>query len=157
MELLQTLSDWQVAGLLRRSAILYPLVNAAHILGIALLFGAIATLDLRLLGAFRGHALGQLGPPLQRVAAAGLAVAAVTGALLFTTRPLAYAENPAFLLKLGLVALGVVNAALLHRGGLWRRALAAGEAPAALKAAALLSLLAWIAAVLAGRWIGFLQ
>jgi hypothetical protein len=126
-------------------------VNATHIIGIALLFGAVATLDLRLLGAFRGQQLAELGPPLQRVAAAGLLLAALTGALLFTTRPTAYAGNPAFLLKLGLVGLGAANALLLHRRGLWRRALASGEAPLALKAAALVSLLSWIAAVLAGR------
>ncbi|MFC7609638.1 hypothetical protein [Teichococcus aestuarii] len=38
----------------------------------------------------------------------------------------------------------------------WRRALAEGETGAALRVAALLSLLVWTLAVLAGRWIGFL-
>ena len=74
MGALEALSDWPVAALLRQSAILYPLVNAAHILAIGLLFGAIATLDLRLLGAFRGTSLAQLGPPLERVAGTGLSL-----------------------------------------------------------------------------------
>lgn len=118
------LSDWPVAAALRRSDLAYPLVSAAHILSLALLVGAIATLDLRLLGVFPGHSVGGLGPPLSRVAAAGLALAAVTGFLLFSVRPAAYAQNPAFLIKLCLLGAGIGNALLLHRGAHWRRALA---------------------------------
>lgn len=134
----------------------YALANAAHILSIGLLWGAVATLDLRLLGAFATHPLAHLGPPLRRMAMAGLGAAVLTGALLFAVRPLAYAENPAFLAKLGLVVLGVGNALLLGRGRAWRAALAGAPVPLPLRAAALVSLLAWLAAVLAGRWIGFL-
>lgn len=157
MGALQALADWPVAALLRQSAILYPLVNAAHILAIGLLFGAIATLDLRLLGAFRGASLGQIAPPLQRVAGTGLALAALTGLLLFSTRPLAYVENPAFLAKLGLIGLAVANLAALRLNRHWRRALAGEAVHGSVRAAALGSLLAWVAAVVAGRWIGFLQ
>lgn len=155
--MLEALAAWPVAAALRRSAILYPLVNAAHILGIGLLIGSIASLDLRLLGAFRTVPLAQVGPMLSRVAGFGLLLAVVTGALLFSTRPGAYAGNPAFLAKLGLVALGVANAAALRLGRGWPAVLAGAPVPPGLRAAALLSLLVWIAAILAGRWIGFLQ
>lgn len=155
--MLEALAAWPVAAALRASPTLYPLVNAAHVLGIGLLLGAAATLDLRLLGGFRRAALDQIGPPLVRVAAAGLGLAAVTGFLLFTTRPVAYAENPAFLAKLGLVGLGLANIAWLHGAGAWRRALATGMVPGRLRAGAAVSLACWIAALLAGRWIGFLQ
>ena len=152
------MAGWPAAAFLRGSVAAYALVNAAHIMGIGLLFGAIATLDLRLLGAFSGHPVAHLGPPLRRVAAAGLALAVVTGVLLFTTRPLAYAANPAFLAKLGLVALGLLNVALLaHSGRHWQAALAGGPVHPAVRGAALASLLAWAGAILAGRWIGFLQ
>ncbi|MGK7867876.1 DUF2214 domain-containing protein [Falsiroseomonas sp. E2-1-a20] len=132
-------------------------MNAAHILGIGLLFGAIATLDLRLLGAFRAAPLALFGPPLWRVAATGLALAAVTGFWLFTTRPGAYLENPAFLAKLGLIGAGLLNLALLHLRAPWRQALAGAPVAALVRAAALVSLLAWVGTVVAGRWIGFLQ
>lgn len=132
-------------------------MNAAHILGIGLLFGAIATLDLRLLGAFRAAPLALFGPPLARVAAAGLGLAALTGLWLFSTRPGAYLENPAFLAKLGLVGAGLVNLAVLRGNPGWRRALAGAAVPASVRAAALVSLLAWVGTVVAGRWIGFLQ
>lgn len=146
-----------MAAAIRASPTLYPLVNAAHILGLGLLIGAAATLDLRLLGAFGRHEIAALGPPLRRVAAAGLALAALTGLLLFSTRPHAYAENPAFLAKLALVGFGLANAGAIHLGGAWRRALASGAASPGLRAGAALSLLCWAGALLAGRWIGFLH
>lgn len=157
MQALDALAALPVAAWLRGSAVAYPLVNAAHIGAIGLLLGAIVTLDLRLLGLFRRHPLAHLGPPLRRVAATGLLLAAATGALLFSTRPLAYAENPAFLAKLGLVALGVLNVAILHRGPHWRRAVEGGPVHGSVRVAAAVSLLAWAGAVVAGRWIGFLQ
>ncbi len=151
------MAAWSVAAALRASPTLYPLVNAAHILGLGLLIGAAATLDLRLLGAFGRHGLAALGPPLRQVAAAGLALAACTGFLLFSTRPQAYAENPAFLAKLALVGLGLANVAVIHLTGAWRRAITSGMASPALRTGAALSLLCWVGALLAGRWIGFLQ
>ena len=49
--------DWlealPLAAWLRRPTPAYPLVNAAHILGIGLILGAILPLDLRLMGVFR--------------------------------------------------------------------------------------------------------
>ncbi|MCR0984679.1 DUF2214 domain-containing protein [Roseomonas populi] len=155
MDPLAALSDWSVAAALRRSAVLYPLVNAAHILGIGLLIGAITALDLRVLGAFRAAPLAVFGPPLVRVAGAGVALAVGTGFLLFSVRPAEYAANPAFLLKLGLVGLGLVNVLALRLGSGWRQALAGGPVGAAVRGGAVLSLLLWVGAVLAGRWIAF--
>jgi hypothetical protein len=154
---LEAISAWPLAAALRESAIAYPLVNAAHIAAFGLLLGAIATLDLRLLGAFQGQALRDLGPPLWRVAAWGLALAALTGLLLFSTRAPAYAENPAFLAKLGLIGLGLANVLALRLNPHWARALEGGAVHPSVRLSAALSLLAWLGAVLAGRWIGFLQ
>jgi hypothetical protein len=106
---------------------------------------------------FRSHPLAHLGPPLRRVAALGLLLAAATGFLLFSTRPLAYAENPAFLAKLGLIGLGAANVLLLAGNRHWRAALDGGPVHGSVRAAALVSLVVWVGAVIAGRWIGFLQ
>ena len=157
MDLLHAVAASPVAAALRDSAVAYPLVNAAHIISLGLLLGAVVTLDLRLLGAFRAHPLTHLGPPLWRVAAVGLGLAGVTGLMLFTTRAPAYAENPAFLAKLGLIGLGLLNVAALRFNRHWRAALAGGPPHPSIRLAALASLLAWVGAALAGRWIGFLQ
>jgi hypothetical protein len=63
---------------------LYPFVNAAHILGIALLVGAIIPVDLKILGLASGPPLGATARALTRFAAAGLALAIMTGFLLFS-------------------------------------------------------------------------
>jgi hypothetical protein len=151
------MAEWPVAAALRESGIAYPLVNAAHILSIGLLLGAIATLDLRMLGAFRATPAAALGPPLVRVASCGLGLAAATGVLLFSTRPLTYWENPAFGIKLGLIGLGLLNVLALRLNRHWRRTLDGGEVHGTVRISAVLSLALWVGAVVAGRWIGFLQ
>lgn len=155
MELLAGLGTWPGAVLLQRSGTAYLLVNASHILGIALLIGAIWPLDLRLLGLFRSVPVAALAPVLSRMAGIGLALALLTGAWLFTVRPVEYARNSAFLWKLGVLALALANIALQHRSAAYARALA-GEIAATVKLRALASLMLWLAVLLAGRWIGFL-
>ena len=155
--MLQVLSGSPVAQALRSSMVLYVFTNATHILAIGLVAGSLATLDLRLLGAFRATPVAALGPPLSRVAAFGVVLALTTGFLLFSVRPAEYVQNPAFLTKIALVALGVLNALLLHFGGRWRDILAGGAISPRVRISALLSLLTWIGAILAGRWIGFLE
>ena len=156
MEWLNGLSAWPVAELLRESTIVYATLNAAHIFSIGLLVGSIATLDLRILGAFRAVPLDALAP-LSRVAVTGLILAVVTGIALFTVRPVAYAQNPAFLVKIGLVAIGGANALILRASPAWKAACRSGSLTPVLRASAAISLVIWAGAVLAGRWIGFLQ
>jgi hypothetical protein len=157
MELLATLHDAGFAAALRRASVFYPFLNAFHILSIGLIVGAIGTLDLRLLGAFRAFSLSQLAPPLSRVAATGVGLTLVTGFFLFSVQPKAYAANQAFLMKVGLVAFGIVNALILHKTPAWRQALADGPVSAGAKAQAMLSLTIWTMAVIAGRWIAFVD
>lgn len=141
---------------LRRSGVFYLLVNAAHIGAIGLLIGSIVPLDLRLLGILKPNALAVLAPVLARTAATGLALAVLTGALLFSVRPLEYLENPAFLVKMALLAAGAVNAWLVHRGRAWAGVENGGRPTGMLRAQAGASLAFWLGCLIAGRWIGFL-
>ena len=156
IDLLEWLTATPLAAALRRSAILYMFVNAAHILSIGLLIGAILPLDLRLMGFFPSVPLSVIGPFLSRAAAVGVAAAMVTGFCLFSVRPLEYAGNPAFLAKLGLLALGVLNAGIVHAGYAWRKAMSGAVTAARLRIGAVISAATWLAAVVAGRWIGFI-
>ncbi len=119
---------------------LYPIVSALHLLGISLLIGPILIVDWALLR-------GRPGPweGLQKTAAAGFVLAAVTGAALFTVQASKYAWNPAFLSKLGLIALAGLN--LLAYRWIGR------DRP---RGFALCSLAIWLAALLSGRFIAFL-
>jgi len=132
-------------------------VNAAHILSIGIIVGSILPLDLRLLGLFRDVPIGVVGPYLSRSAAIGIALAIVTGFCLFSVRPVEYAGNPAFLTKMTLLVLGVLNAATLHLTPQWRDAIKGGPLSPRVRLSALLSMSIWTGAVLAGRWIGFLS
>jgi hypothetical protein len=150
MELLAAAEAWGPVAALRASRWTYAAVSAAHVAGVGLLFGAVAALDLRLLGLWRGAALEPLARVLADLAAAGLALAGVSGLALFAARAGEYVANPAFQIKAAVVALGVANALALR---------AAGWPPAGrsrrVRAGAALSLAAWSGAILAGRLIAF--
>lgn len=128
----------------------YASVNALHVLGIALLVGAIAALDLRLLGWRQALPLTALARLLQPVAMAGLLLALATGSLLFLADPTGYAAVPLFWIKLALAALAIANALLLNLGP--------GLAHASLRRLRLaggLSLSLWLATLAAGRFLAF--
>lgn len=109
-----TLEGLALAEWLRQSRWGYAAVNAAHVFGIALLVGAIVPVNLRLLGLWRSLALRPLYAMLARVAATGLALAIVTGTLLFSVRATEYIALELFLVKLVLVAVGALHATILH-------------------------------------------
>lgn len=154
--MLQAVEALPLATLLRGSGTAYLLVNATHILGIALLIGSILPLDLRLAGAFSRTPLPVIAPLLRGTALVGLTLAVLTGFALFTANPVEYAGNPAFRIKLALLAAALVNAALVTRGRGWAQVLSGASPPTALRLMAMLSALLWISILLAGRWIGFL-
>jgi hypothetical protein len=152
---LEWLGNLPHAELLRRFATLYLFVNAAHILGIGLLLGAILPLDLRLIGVLREGPMAVLAPFLVRVAAAGLAIAVLTGLMLFSVKPLEYADNPALWAKLGLITLGMVNVVIQHRARGWDAVRRGAEPGATVRMLAATSFAIWLATLVAGRWIGF--
>lgn len=121
-------------------------------LGAALLLGAIAVFDVAVLRASRF--VGAIGRAAWPIAAIGLVLQLLTGLVLFAAEATTMAWNPAFLGKLAAIAIGIANLALFH----WRfqGSIAEGLVIPGAKTQASLSLLAWTAAVLAGRGIAYL-
>ncbi|MCB5202940.1 DUF2214 domain-containing protein [Neorhizobium sp. T786] len=156
MEWLALLAETPLARALIVSPTVYLLVNAAHIMAIGMLFGSILALDLRLLGLFEKVPLQTVAVFLSRMAGKGVALAVLTGLCLFSVKPTEYIQNTAFLAKLGLVALGIGNALVVHVTPGWRAAVTQGSISAPLRVSAVISLVIWISAIVAGRWIGFL-
>jgi hypothetical protein len=142
---------------LRASIWLYPLVNTGHVVGIALLFGGITPLDLRLIGCWRAVPLAPLARILVPMAIAGLVVAVVTGVLLFATRPLDYVSEPLFGIKMACLTLAVLNALALRRSSRWGliHVTYGDTAPAAWKIVAAVSIVLWLAVITAGRLIAY--
>jgi hypothetical protein len=145
-----------LARALRDSVWVYPLVNAGHVLGIALLVGSIVPLDLRLMGIWRSTPLAPLWQVLTRVAAFGLAMAVACGALLFMARATEYAASDFFIAKMAVVGVAVMNALILR--GLVRANMAHAQAekpPRHVQISAGVSLIAWLSALTLGRLVGY--
>jgi hypothetical protein len=154
--MLGALAHWPGAVWLQDSGTAYLVVNAVHILGIGLILGAILPLDLRLMGLFRHTPLPVIAPFLSRMAAAGVVLALLTGFWLFSVQPDHYLGNTAFLAKLGVLALALVNIGLQHGHGGYRQVLKGGTIPWSVRLMAATSIGLWLGVLLAGRWIGFL-
>jgi hypothetical protein len=92
---------------------------------------------------------------LPRIAGAGLGLAIVTGALLFTVQPQDYASNRAFLAKAALVGTGAAHALYLRRTEAWCDLANGGAVDGYIRASAALSLVLWTAAIVAGRFIAY--
>jgi len=136
---------------LRNSTYVYPLVNALHVVGIALLFGGIVPLDLRLAGWRRDTGpIDPLARLLLPVAVFGLVLAAVTGLLLFATDARAYAGSTLFQAKILLIVLALANALSLRLID-WRRAGAARR----LALAGAASVVLWLGVIVLGRLVGY--
>jgi hypothetical protein len=127
----------------------YPALEAAHLVGVSAVLGALLVLHLRLLGLAKGldvRALARLALP---VVGAGFVLAASSGLLMFSSQPMDLLANRSFVLKMGLLILAAGNAASFHaRGGLQRRGLGA-------TLQSLLSLGLWIGVIITGRWIAY--
>jgi hypothetical protein len=144
------LGEW-----MRGSALAYPIVNVAHLLGLVLLVGPILLLDLRLMGFGRQFALPAVSPLLTAWAVAGLGLLIVAGFLMFAADAGPLLKNPIMQLKLVGIALGIANAALFRL--LWREHLADWDQrpPAIGRVQAMLSIAIWLCVGTLGRWIAY--
>ncbi len=98
----------------------YAIVNLAHVLGIATLFGSILVLDLRLIGVGRRLPLVAISSAVVPVATTGFLIAATTGLGLLATKAIEYVGNPFLLIKFPAIGLGLVNVARTSSASLLR-------------------------------------
>ena len=161
MSVEEFLAALQASGLatrIRDSLYLFPFTESFHVIGLTMVFGTIAIIDLRLLG------IASTRRPFTRIATdvlkwtwAAFALTLTTGLLMFTTNAGVYYHNFYFRAKMLLLALAGINILMfeltagrsVHR---WDRDKAA---PLAGKTVAAVSLVLWIAIIFLGRWIGF--
>ncbi len=141
-----------IAQTLRVSRWGYAVTNATHILGIALLIGAIVPLQLRFLGLWSGISRESLVRVLSPVAATGLTLAVIAGFFLFSVRAREYAGIGFLQAKLIFVAVGTLSAVALHRA---HGFLLASAGDARLVTHAIVSMTCWIGALVCGRMIAF--
>ncbi|NBB81921.1 MAG: hypothetical protein GVY28_00795, partial [Alphaproteobacteria bacterium] len=111
------LAATEIAQHLRVSRWGYAAVSTGHVLGIALLVGAVVPLDLRLIGLWRSVPVVAVSRLLVPVAAVGLVLAVATGLLLLSVRAPEYAALPVVRLKLALIVLAAGSALAAHAIG----------------------------------------
>lgn len=129
----------------------FPVIQSVHIIGLTMLVGTICLVDLRLLGVgMRGQATGNLAAALAPWTSGGLLTVLLTGPLLFGSDLMRYVNNPAFVLKMGLLGVALAAHFTLHRSAVLDEA---KLKPARQKLVAVLSLILWSSVVLAGRAI----
>ena len=135
----------------------YPIVNLLHIFGIAALFGAVAVIDLRLLGVKRRIALDAVADAAVPVSTAGFFIAITTGPALLAANASEYIGNPFLLIKFAAIGVGLLNVLFLKRSRAWkaRREELQPDDRRRLAIFGAISLVAWIAAITAGRLIAY--
>ncbi|CAD5200080.1 DUF6644 family protein [Pseudomonas sp. FEN] len=157
--LLQTLQDTAVATFIRESGAAFPTLESVHVIGIAIVYGTIAVVDLRLLGV-ASHRRGALKliQDLLPYTWVAFVMCVITGLLMFCANGTSYAQNNAFLLKMGLLLLAGLNMGIFHLGAFrriseWDTTL---PPPSQARVAGLSSLALWAGVIFLGRWIAFL-
>ena len=149
--------DWAIdTGLydVAYSAWGWPLAEIVHFTGLCLLFGSVAYFDLRLLGCFRSIPLAAMHR-LVPFGVLGFALSVASGVLFVSAAPDQYLYNPAFQVKMMLLALAGVNMVAFYLFAAPRlRGLAPqSRVPWQARLFALVSLLCWTGVIAAGRVI----
>ena len=157
-DILSFVESSQLAGKIRESLYLFPLIESCHVLGLTMVFGTIAIIDLRLLGiASSRRSFRKIATDVLKWTWAAFGLTVVTGSLMFITNAAVYYHNFFFRTKMVLLVLAGINmlafeltaARTMHRWDSDRAAPLAGRTVAAF------SLLLWIAIIFLGRWTGF--
>jgi hypothetical protein len=142
---------------IRQSTWLFPVANVGHVLALALFAGALAVMDVRLLGGLAATSPAHVLMRARSVAIAAFVMLAVTGFMQFSADASHLIVNPVFQIKLALIGLGLLNLAIFEFGV--KRAvtgLSPGVAmPASAKTAGLMSLAIWIVVAACGRSIAY--
>jgi uncharacterized protein DUF6644 len=127
-------------------------LQVVHVIGFILLLASLLLISLRLLGlVFTSQAIPQVARGTTRLLWLGLALAVISGAIMFIGAPKHYFYNPAFGTKMLLLAVSVIVQATLFA----RVALSEEPHPVLARVGVGLALAFWFAVSLAGRAIGF--
>jgi hypothetical protein len=151
------LAAW-VGGSSSDNSWVFPIVETIHVLCLAVVFGSIAMVDLRLLGiSSRDSRVSRLSAEVLPWTWTAFLFAALSGFLMFVCKAKTYWNNPQFELKFLCIFLAGVNMLAFHFG-IYRRVAdwdIALPTPPAARTAGALSICLWITVVFMGRWAGF--
>jgi hypothetical protein len=140
---------------------LYPSVEIVHITGIALLFGSVAVLDLRLLGLSRNIPVKRLAGHVLPWTAASFLLIVPSGLMMFTAHASDFISSPVFVIKMCLIMAAGLNAALFHAitfrtADVWdAEEMRKLPPPPSARIAGAVSLLIWTSVIACGRLLAY--
>jgi hypothetical protein len=154
----QLLYDSHIGTAIRESDYVFSIIESVHVLGVTLLVGTIAVLDLRMLGLIlRGISITRIARSVFPLTWSGFAVMFVSGFLLFWAEAAKNYGNPAFRAKLILLFLVGLNPLIFHTT-VYRRVHeweVLALSPWRARVAAIASLTLWGGVIVAGRAIAY--
>ena len=143
---------------MRENAWAYPILETLHIFGLAIVFGGMVILDLRLLGFGSALPADRLARHVLPLVWFGFGLNVISGSLLFASDAVEFASNTSLRVKLALLAAAGLNAFFYQRFEARRRA--SSVAPSLndpTRVFAVVSLLLWVGVVTAGRMIAYIK
>ncbi len=148
------LEDTAIGVVIRDSLWLFPVIEAVHLLALALIGGTILIVDLRLLGfGIRSQSSATLAKSLHPWLVGGLITMVATGVPMFLSEAIKCYYSPPFWYKMSFFVV-----ALLYTFTVRKRVAAADAAalgPVWGRLSALVSLGLWFCVGFSGRWIAF--
>jgi hypothetical protein len=136
----------------------WGILEGTHLLALMLFAGTILVVDLRLLGVtFRRTPVSVVSDAILPLTVFGFLFVVVTGMGLFFAKPVFYYHNIWFRLKMIMLALALLNILVFHSRiqksqGAWD---AEAKPPGSVRAAAAMSLTAWLVVISFGRLIAY--
>lgn len=141
-----------IADALNNTEWAFPLAECIHIGGFAIAVGTIALVDLRMLNlGLRKETPAAIVRYTELWTTIALIFIIFSGAMLFISQTFVYIPNPAFRLKMVLLAIAIVYNYTIHR----KVATSPTSSPGLQKLVAIPSLLMWVGIVFGGIFIAF--
>ncbi len=132
----------------------FAIVEAIHLLALAILGGTVLILDLRLMGViFKDEPMRKISRDMSRLLLGSLAVMVVTGVALVSEEALKCYYNPAFRWKMVLLLGAIFFYFTLHRRAINR---STGTSSPGDRVIAAISIFLWLGVGVAGRAIGLI-
>ena len=158
-EICQWLQHTDTGMDIRSSNYAFPIIEAAHVLGLAISVGTVVWLDLRLLGvkSLLRFPVSRFWKGLLPLSMAGFALMFVSGSILFWVQAFDAYNNVYFRIKIGLLFLAAVNALVFQftaqrRMAEWDRA---EVPPLGARLAGLFGIILWASVIIAGRTFAY--
>jgi len=143
-----------VGEIIRTSTWLFPFIEAFHLVAFGVIGGAVLLVDLRLIGlAFRSQPVAQVAQEMKPWLQRGVAVAVVSGSLLFVSESVKCYYSEAFWIKITGLFFALIFTFTIRRKVSMAEAGSIG--PIWGRVVGVVSIGLWATVAWGGRWIGF--